>query len=152
MAWMFYQLILFNIVITGAINLVCTVIAMATVDRFGRRPLMLLGFAGVGVSHLLLGLAYRTGLRGLPVLLLGAERDQLVSAAAIRRVAGLLPKGEIYLAPQRSSLPGPSWNHQAEPSASSSSMRSSSSRVQGPFRSIQRTGKAILESLYKVGR
>ena len=62
--------ILFNIVITGAINLVCTVIAMATVDRFGRRPLMLLGFAGVGISHLLLGLAYRMGLKGLPVLLL----------------------------------------------------------------------------------
>jgi MFS transporter, SP family, xylose:H+ symportor len=40
------------------------------VDRFGRRPLMLLGFAGVGISHLLLGLAYRMGLKGLPVLLL----------------------------------------------------------------------------------
>ena len=62
--------ILFNIVITGAINLVCTLIAMATVDRFGRRPLMLLGCAGVGISHLLLGLAYREGLKGLPVLLL----------------------------------------------------------------------------------
>ena len=33
----------------------------------------------------------------LPVLLLGAERDQLVSAAAIRRVAGLLPKGELAM-------------------------------------------------------
>jgi sugar porter (SP) family MFS transporter len=62
--------ILFNIVITGAINLACTIIAMATVDRFGRRPLMLLGFAGVAISHLLLGLAYSVGLKGLPVLLL----------------------------------------------------------------------------------
>ena len=62
--------ILFNIVITGAINLVCTLIAMATVDRFGRRPLLLLGCAGIGISHLLLGLAYRAGLKGLPVLLL----------------------------------------------------------------------------------
>jgi MFS transporter, SP family, xylose:H+ symportor len=62
--------ILFNIVITGAINLVCTVFAMATVDRIGRRPLMLLGFAGVAASHVLLGLAYSLGLKGLPVLLL----------------------------------------------------------------------------------
>lgn len=43
---------------------------MATVDRFGRRPLMLLGCAGIGLSHLLLGLAYRAGLKGLPVLIL----------------------------------------------------------------------------------
>ncbi len=62
--------ILFNIVITGAINLICTVIAMATVDRFGRRPLMLLGCAGIGISHLLLGGAYSLGMKGLPVLLL----------------------------------------------------------------------------------
>ena len=62
--------VLFNIVITGAINLVFTLVAMATVDRFGRRALMLLGFAGICVSHLLLGLAYWFGLRGLPVLVL----------------------------------------------------------------------------------
>jgi sugar porter (SP) family MFS transporter len=62
--------ILFNIVITGAINLVFTLVAMATVDRFGRRPLMLLGCAGIGVSHLLLGLAYSAGLKGLTVLIL----------------------------------------------------------------------------------
>jgi sugar porter (SP) family MFS transporter len=62
--------ILFNIVITGAINLVCTIVAMATVDSFGRRPLMLLGCAGIGVSHLLLGLAYRAGAKGLTVLIL----------------------------------------------------------------------------------
>ena len=35
--------ILFDIVITGAINLIFTVAAMAFVDRLGRRPLMLLG-------------------------------------------------------------------------------------------------------------
>lgn len=33
----------------------------------------------------------------VPVLLLGAERDQLVSSPAIRRVAGLLPKGELVM-------------------------------------------------------
>ncbi|MBS1855670.1 MAG: sugar porter family MFS transporter [Acidobacteria bacterium] len=62
--------ILFNIVITGAINLVFTLVAMGTVDRFGRRPLMLLGCAGIGVSHLLLGLAYSAGIQGLTVLIL----------------------------------------------------------------------------------
>lgn len=56
--------ILFNIVITGAINLVFTLVAMGTVDRWGRRPLMLIGFLGIAVSHLLLGGAYMTGLKG----------------------------------------------------------------------------------------
>ncbi len=62
--------ILFNIVITGAINLVCTLVAIATVDRVGRRPLMLVGFAGTGLIHILLGFAYRTGLTGIFVLTL----------------------------------------------------------------------------------
>ena len=62
--------VLVNIVITGAINLVFTLVAMGMVDRFGRRALMLVGFAGICVSHLLLGLAYWFGLRGLPVLVL----------------------------------------------------------------------------------
>ena len=61
--------ILFNIVITGAINLVFTLVALNFVDRFGRRPLMLFGCAGIAISHLLIGLAYRMHLTGLPVLL-----------------------------------------------------------------------------------
>jgi len=62
--------ILFNIVITGAINFVCALFAIATVDRVGRRPLMMWGFAGTGLAHLLLGLAYSAGLKGVPVLVL----------------------------------------------------------------------------------
>src|SRR5438874_2808287 len=38
--------VMFNIVITGAINLVFTLVALGFVDRFGRRPLMLFGCAG----------------------------------------------------------------------------------------------------------
>lgn len=34
----------------GIINVVFTVLAMATIDRFGRRPLLILGLAGVAVS------------------------------------------------------------------------------------------------------
>ena len=62
--------IMFNIVITGAINLVFTVLAMFLVDRFGRRALMLFGCAGVGLSHLCAGLAYKLGRHGSGVLLL----------------------------------------------------------------------------------
>ena len=62
--------ILFNIVITGAINLLFTFIAIGTVDRFGRRILMLLGCAGIGISHILIGVAYAIGLKGFMVLVL----------------------------------------------------------------------------------
>ena len=62
--------ILFNIVITGTINLVFTLVALGLVDKFGRRPLMLFGCAGIALSHGLLGMAYRLGTKGLPVLVL----------------------------------------------------------------------------------
>jgi sugar porter (SP) family MFS transporter len=62
--------ILFNIIITGTINLVFTLVALSFVDRSGRRLLMLLGCAGIGLSHLVIGFAYSFGLKGLPVLIL----------------------------------------------------------------------------------
>jgi MFS transporter, SP family, xylose:H+ symportor len=62
--------ILFNIVFTGAINLVFTLVALGFVDRLGRRVLMLAGCAGIAVSHLLLGFAYARHMQGIPVLLL----------------------------------------------------------------------------------
>jgi sugar porter (SP) family MFS transporter len=62
--------ILLDIVITGGINLIFTLAAMAFVDRLGRRLLMLLGCCGIAISHLLAGLAYRTGWHGTPVLVL----------------------------------------------------------------------------------
>ena len=62
--------ILFNIVITGAINLVFTLIALRFVDRVGRRSLMLVGCAGISLSHLVLGFAYSFGVKGLPMLIL----------------------------------------------------------------------------------
>lgn len=61
--------VMFNIVITGAINLVFTLVALGFVDRAGRRPLMLFGCAGIGISHLLIGFAYRMRLGGLPLLI-----------------------------------------------------------------------------------
>ena len=62
--------VLFNIVITGVINLVFTVLAMLVVDRVGRRILMIAGCLGVGIAHLAAGAAYHTGLHGAGVLLL----------------------------------------------------------------------------------
>ena len=62
--------ILFNIVVTGTINLIFTVIAILMVDGFGRRRLMLLGCLGVGFSHVAAGFAYRQGLHGTWVLVL----------------------------------------------------------------------------------
>ncbi len=62
--------ILLNIVITGAINLIFTLVAMLLVDRLGRRPLMLFGCLGIGVCHVLCSLAYWTHLRSGAVLVL----------------------------------------------------------------------------------
>jgi sugar porter (SP) family MFS transporter len=61
---------LFNIVITGSVNLIFTLVAMRTVDSWGRRKLMLLGSIGLGVVYLILGGAYFFELTGWPVLLL----------------------------------------------------------------------------------
>jgi sugar porter (SP) family MFS transporter len=61
--------IMFNIVITGAINLVFTLLAIGLVDKAGRRILMLIGCAGIGVSHVLIGAAYVLQLKGLAVLI-----------------------------------------------------------------------------------
>ncbi|GGG68739.1 sugar porter family MFS transporter [Edaphobacter dinghuensis] len=62
--------IFLNIVITGTINLIFTVMAMLIVDRIGRRPMMLYGCLGIGLSHLFAALAYHAGWHGRPVLLL----------------------------------------------------------------------------------
>ncbi|MFS4481554.1 sugar porter family MFS transporter [Hyunsoonleella sp. 2307UL5-6] len=61
---------LFNIVITGSVNLIFTLVAMRTVDSWGRRKLMLLGSIGLGVVYLILGGAYYFQFTGWPVLLL----------------------------------------------------------------------------------
>jgi sugar porter (SP) family MFS transporter len=62
--------ILINIVYIGSVNLLATLVAIKTVDRWGRRPLMLLGFAGLAVLFLVLGACYGLQSRGVHVLLL----------------------------------------------------------------------------------
>ena len=61
---------LFNIVITGAVNFIFTIVAMFTVDKWGRRNLMLLGAFGLFFVYTLLGASYYFHVTGLPVLIL----------------------------------------------------------------------------------
>ena len=56
------------IVITGVVNAAFTFIALGTVDRWGRRKLLLFGCAGIAVAHVLTGLAYALHLKGIAVL------------------------------------------------------------------------------------
>jgi sugar porter (SP) family MFS transporter len=61
---------LFNIVITGSVNLIFTLVAMFTVDKWGRKKLMVLGSIGLAITYLLLGGAYYFELKGIAVLTL----------------------------------------------------------------------------------
>ena len=61
---------LFNIVITGSVNLVFTLVAMLTVDKWGRKKLMTLGSVGLAITYLLLGCAFYFRLKGIAVLTL----------------------------------------------------------------------------------
>jgi sugar porter (SP) family MFS transporter len=61
--------ILFNIVITGVVMLLFTLVAIKTVDHFGRRVLMLVGCAGISIFHFLIGLAYSFHFKGLIVVI-----------------------------------------------------------------------------------
>ena len=62
--------ILFNIVFTGSVNLVFTLVAMKFIDSWGRRRLMLTGASGLAVIYIALGYSFYTGLQGTPVLVL----------------------------------------------------------------------------------
>lgn len=62
--------ILFNIVVTGAVNVVFTFVAFFTIDRFGRRFLLLTGLCGLILIYAVLGLLYRMHLQGKPMLVL----------------------------------------------------------------------------------
>jgi len=65
--------ILFNIVITGVVAVLMTFVAIGTVDRWGRRALMLSGSIGLAVIYLFTGWAYHAGLKGVvPVALVVA--------------------------------------------------------------------------------
>lgn len=62
--------ILFNIVVTGAVNLLFTLVALETVDKRGRRALMLMGSAALSAIYALLGAFYYVHSHGLHMLIL----------------------------------------------------------------------------------
>jgi SP family sugar porter-like MFS transporter len=59
-----------NIVLTGIVTLAFTIVAMLTVDRLGRRKLMLFGSAGLALLYGALGFGYYTATEGIIMLLL----------------------------------------------------------------------------------
>jgi MFS family permease len=72
----------------GIINVVFTLIAMMTIDRFGRRPLMLLGLAGVAISMSIAAYGFHQARYELPV-------DAATTLAAELELAGLQQLGGI---------------------------------------------------------
>jgi SP family arabinose:H+ symporter-like MFS transporter len=62
--------ILFNIVVTGVVNLVFTFVAIGVVDRYGRRVLMIVGSAGLAVIYACLGAFYYVHSHGVHMLVL----------------------------------------------------------------------------------
>jgi MFS family permease len=60
--------IMLNIVITGTVNLLFTFVAIAVVDRLGRRWLMLAGAAGLAAVYALIGASFAAGSTGVVVV------------------------------------------------------------------------------------
>ncbi len=57
-----------NIVITGVVNLIFTLVAMRVVDSWGRRKLMLFGSLGLAITYIFLGMAFHLDWNGFLVL------------------------------------------------------------------------------------
>lgn len=60
---------LLQTIIVGTVNLVFTVVAIVSVDRFGRKPLMIIGALGMAVSMFALGTAFYFQSMGILALL-----------------------------------------------------------------------------------
>ena len=59
-----------NIVITGIANVVFTIVALYTIEKWGRRTLILLGAGGLGLIYLILGTCYFFEVKGFVMVLL----------------------------------------------------------------------------------
>jgi len=62
--------VMFNIVITGVVSLVFTFVAIGTVDKYGRKLLLLIGSLGLAATFGLIGLCYLLHLPGFLMLAL----------------------------------------------------------------------------------
>ncbi|MBR2114352.1 MAG: MFS transporter [Prevotella sp.] len=59
-----------NIVITGIANVIFTIVALYTIEKWGRRTLILLGAGGLGFIYLILGTCYFFEVKGFVMVLL----------------------------------------------------------------------------------
>ena len=59
-----------NIVITGIANVIFTIVALYTMEKWGRRTLILLGAGGLGFIYLILGTCYFFEVKGFVMVLL----------------------------------------------------------------------------------
>lgn len=62
--------VLFNIVITGVANVIFTIVALFTIDRWGRRSLMLFGSISLAIIYLILGTCYHFHITGFFMVIL----------------------------------------------------------------------------------
>lgn len=60
---------LFLTIIVGAVNLTFTILAIFTVDKFGRKPLMIIGAIGMAISMIALGFTFHIDVVGLGTLI-----------------------------------------------------------------------------------
>jgi Na+/melibiose symporter-like transporter len=60
---------LFNVMITGSVNLIFTLVALLLVDRIGRKKPMLIGAGGLAMIYAIVGTLYFTGSTGMPLLI-----------------------------------------------------------------------------------
>ena len=61
---------LFNIILTGVVNLVFTLVAMQVIDRWGRRSLWLFGSVGLCLLYICIGMFYYLELEGFALVVL----------------------------------------------------------------------------------
>ena len=59
-----------NIVITGIANVIFTIVALYTIERWGRRTLILIGAGGLGLIYLILGTCYFFEVKGFVMVCL----------------------------------------------------------------------------------
>jgi sugar porter (SP) family MFS transporter len=59
---------LFNIVLTGSVSLIFTIVSMFLVDRWGRKGLMLTGAGGLAVVYMIMATGYFLHIKGLFML------------------------------------------------------------------------------------
>ncbi|MBP1619028.1 MAG: sugar transporter [Bacteroidetes bacterium] len=60
---------LLQTIVVGLVNLSFTVVAILTVDKFGRKPLMIIGSVGMAISMIALGFTFYSGNVGIAALI-----------------------------------------------------------------------------------